>query len=118
MPVSSRTVALFYLTFLGALGCFWPFFGLHLREAGLAPSQATAVMALWPLGGLLAPPLLGLVADARAARGWLLRGVTLLGLLSFGGFLAHIPAVLVATTMLVAVARSSVLPMLDALAME
>jgi len=116
---TSTVIAAFYFTFLGALGCFWPYFGMHLSSVGLSASEATQVMSVWPLVGLLAPPILGLVADARLARNAILRVVTGLAAVSFCGFFfaKTLPA-LYATTALVALTRSSVLPMADAAALD
>jgi len=116
---ASTIIAAFYFTFLGALGCFWPYFGMHLESVGLSAAEATRVMSVWPLVGFLTPPLLGLVADARAARNTILCVVTGLAALSFCGFFfAHGLPALYATTALVALSRSSVLPMADAAALD
>ncbi len=115
----STIIAGFYFTFLGALGCFWPYFGMHLQWLGLTASEATRVMSVWPLVGFVTPPLLGLVADARAARNTILGVVTGLAAVSFCGFFfAHGLWALYATTAMVALSRSSVLPMADAAALD
>lgn len=80
-------IATFYFAFFGALGIFLPYFSLWLTAHGLSPSEATRIQSLLPLTTLVAPPLIGLAADARRARGQLLRVgsfaclVTALGLL-------------------------------------
>jgi PPP family 3-phenylpropionic acid transporter len=77
----------FYFTFFGALGIFLPYFSLWLVAHGLTAAQATRVLALTPLMSLVAPPLVGLVADARRARVWLLRLGAVGAGLAFVGFL-------------------------------
>lgn len=112
-------VATYYFCFFGALGVFLPYFSLWLVAHGLSPSEATRVMALTPLMSLVAPPLFGLVADARRARVWLLRGGTLLAWLAFLGFLAvtRRPAIY-AVTALFAFFRSPLTSLADATALE
>ncbi len=79
-------IALYYFSFFGALGIFLPYFSLWLVAHGLTPSQATRVVSLVPLSSLVVPPLVGLVADARHARGWLLRLGSVATALAFLGF--------------------------------
>ena len=57
---------------------------------GLTEAQATRVLALTPLMSLVAPPLFGLVADARRARVWLLRLGALGAALAFVAFFAAV----------------------------
>jgi PPP family 3-phenylpropionic acid transporter len=119
--VSSRSaISLFYFTYLGALGIFWPYFSLYLGSVGLSPREVTQVMALYPVMGLVAPPLFGLVSDARRARGWMLRivsAVTLLGFALF--FLAGGNKLgLYGSLALFAFCRAPILPLTDASAFE
>jgi PPP family 3-phenylpropionic acid transporter len=113
-------ISAFYFTYLGALGIFWPYFSLYLHGVGLAPREVTQLMALYPVMGLVAPPLFGLVADARSARGWMLRAVSGLTLLAFLGFFAaggaRLPLYLALG--LFAFCRAPVLPLTDASALE
>src|SRR5207302_2674745 len=83
---SAFLIGAYYFTFFAALGIFLPFFALWLVARGLPPSEATRVLSLTPLMTLLVPPLWGLVADARRARVWLLRGGSLFTFLAFLGF--------------------------------
>src|SRR3954451_12774690 len=76
----------YYVFLLGALGVFLPYFSLWLVGHGLTPTETTRVLALTPLMSLVAPPLVGLWADARRARAWLLSGGTLATWLAFCGF--------------------------------
>jgi len=112
-------VALFYFVYLSALGCFWPYYGLFLRSVGFADHQVTLVMAITPTVGIVVPPLLGLLADARRARGWLLRGVSVAALAAFSGFLVAESRVgVVVSAALFAASRTPVLPMTDAIALD
>lgn len=113
-------IALYYFTFLGALGTFWPFFTLWLAHAGLQPGEITRVMSVYPLAGLIGPPLFGLVADAFRARGSLLRAASAGTLLAFSGFFfarGFKPA-LYATMAAFAFFRGPILAMADATTFE
>jgi PPP family 3-phenylpropionic acid transporter len=87
MPRSRASLALFYFVFIGALGLFLPYFSLWLAAQGLAPTEISLILAISPLMGLAAPPLVGLLADTLRARGWLLRFLTTGTALAFCGFL-------------------------------
>lgn len=118
-PLVSTSISLFYFTFFGALGIFLPYFSLWLVEHGLAPSEATRVLSLTPLMSLLAPPLVGLIADARRARVWLLRGASLMTWLMFLGFFraARRPE-LYLTTALFALFRAPLTSLADATTLD
>src|SRR5258708_7539049 len=79
-------IAAYYFTFFGALGIFLPYFSLWLVGRGLAPSEATRILSLVPLMSLVVPPLVGLVADARRLRVWLLRIASLATFVAFLAF--------------------------------
>jgi PPP family 3-phenylpropionic acid transporter len=113
-------VALYYLVFFAALGLFWPFFALYLSAAGLTPTQVSRVLAIAPVMGLLAPPLVGLIADTMSARGWLLRGASVATAVVFQGFsIAHgSRPVLYATAAAFALFRAPVVSLVDATAVE
>jgi len=98
--------------YMGALGMFFPFYGLYLREnAGLSGTQLGSVLAMIPLVGLVAQPFWGQLADRTGARGRILTILSLgaaFGYLVLGaanGFLA----ILVAATIL-AVFTTAVMP--------
>jgi PPP family 3-phenylpropionic acid transporter len=117
--LAALPIALYYFVFFGALGVFWPFFSLYLEAAGLRPSEISRLLALSPVMGLIAPPFFGIIADARQARGWLLRAATMVAALAFVGFFAARGEVaLWATTALFFLARSPLIPMVDASALE
>ncbi len=112
-------ISFFYFSFLGALGFFWPFFSLYLADLGLQPTEITRVLALSPIMGLIAPPLLGLLADARRARGWLLRGASLGAVLAFAAlYAARARPAIYAATAAYALCRAPLLSMTDASAFE
>jgi PPP family 3-phenylpropionic acid transporter len=74
MTPSAAPIAAYYLALCGAMGLYLPYLSLYLSSAGLSDSAAIGVQAVVPVMSLLVPPLLGLLADARQARIWLLRG--------------------------------------------
>ncbi|MEE9185938.1 MAG: MFS transporter, partial [Candidatus Binatia bacterium] len=62
-------LALFWFIYMGALGIFFPYYSLYLREnAGLSGSQVGLVLAIIPLVGIVAQPFWGQVADRTGER--------------------------------------------------
>lgn len=117
--VAALPIALYYFVFFAALGIFWPFFSLYLQAVGLRPSEISRLLALSPVMGLVAPPIFGLWADARQARGWILRGGTIAAAVLFSGFLvARGELMLWLVTGAFFFARSPLIPLVDASALE
>jgi MFS transporter, PPP family, 3-phenylpropionic acid transporter len=115
----SLAIAAYYFTFFGALGIFLPYFSLWLTARGLLPSETTRVLSLMPLTTLIAPPLVGLLADARRARGWLLRGLSLLTAVAFlGFFVAGERPMIYAVTALFAFFRAPLTSLVDATTLD
>ncbi len=113
--MSPLLIAAYYFTFFGALGIFLPYFSLWLVAHGMAPSDATRVLSLTPLMSLVVPPLVGLAADARRLRGWLLRIGTLATAIAFLGFFrARTRLGLYAVTALFAFCRAPLTALIDA----
>jgi PPP family 3-phenylpropionic acid transporter len=79
-----RAVSLYYLFAFAGTGVFWPNYGPFLEQLGLAPQLAGMVLGANPFIGLFVPPLVGLLADARRARVWILRGFASLSAVAFG----------------------------------
>ena len=62
-------LALFWFLIMGALGVFFPYYGLYLREnIGLDGFQVGVVFATLPLVGFFVQPLWGIVADRSGLR--------------------------------------------------
>jgi MFS transporter, PPP family, 3-phenylpropionic acid transporter len=73
----SIPLTLFWFTYFGSLGIFFPYFSLYLREnAGLSGTQLGIILAVSPLVGMIAQPLWGQVADRTGARGRVLAFLT------------------------------------------
>ncbi|HSK29438.1 MAG TPA: MFS transporter [Candidatus Limnocylindria bacterium] len=73
----SIPLTLFWFTYFGSLGIFFPYFALYLREnAGLTGTQLGVVLAISPLMGMIAQPLWGQIADRTGARGRILAWLT------------------------------------------
>jgi MFS transporter, PPP family, 3-phenylpropionic acid transporter len=109
-------ISLYYFTLMAAVGAFYPYFALYLTSVGLRPATATRVLAIVPLVGLATPPLLGMLADARSARVWFLRVLTLGTALAFAGYQlakGNVAAVVV-VTILFGVLRSPLTALADA----
>jgi MFS transporter, PPP family, 3-phenylpropionic acid transporter len=107
-------LALFWFIYMGALGIFFPYYSLYLREnARLTGTQVGLVLATVPLAGMFAQPFWGQVADRTGARS------RILALLSLGASLGYLalaqasgfPAILAATAAL-ACFSTAILPMM------
>ena len=74
----SIPLTLFWFTYFGSLGIFYPYFSLYLREnAGLSGTELGIVLAISPLIGMIAQPFWGQVADRTGARSGILAWLTL-----------------------------------------
>jgi PPP family 3-phenylpropionic acid transporter len=74
----SIPLTLFWFTYFGSLGIFYPYFSLYLREnAGLSGTELGVILAISPLVGMIAQPFWGHVADRTGARGRILGWLTL-----------------------------------------
>ncbi len=105
-------LALFWFIYMGALGIFFPYYSLYLREnAGLSGSQVGLVLAIIPLVGIVAQPFWGQVADRTGERSHVLAflgvgaGIGYLMLSAVSGF-----ASLVLATAALAAFTTAVLP--------
>jgi len=120
MPASAVPIGAYYLALCGAMGLYLPYLSLYLASVGLSDAAAVQVQAVVPFMGLFVPPLLGLLADARHARIWLLRGfsagtaVTFAALGVVGGHVVAVAVVLAAF----ALARAPLMSLADTTAHE
>ena len=74
----SIPLTLFWFTYFGSLGIFYPYFSLYLREnAGLSGTELGIVLAISPMIGMIAQPFWGQVADRTGARSGMLAWLTL-----------------------------------------
>jgi len=65
----STKLSLTWFLYFAAVGVYFPFFSLYLREnAGLSGTELGLVLAAWPLIGAIAQPLWGQLADRSGAR--------------------------------------------------
>lgn len=103
----------FWFFHMGALGIFFPFYGLYLgTEAGLSAVEVGAVLSMLPLVGLAAQPFWGQAADRSGARSGVLALVVVGAAL--GQLVLHQAsglAQLVAATSLLALFSSAVMPL-------
>jgi PPP family 3-phenylpropionic acid transporter len=118
MTPSAGPIAAYYLALCGAMGLYLPYLSLYLSSAGLSDAAAVQVQAVVPFMSLLVPPLLGMFADARHARVWLLRGFSAAAAVMFA-LLALAAGNAVAITLVLAgfaLARSPLMALADATA--
>jgi PPP family 3-phenylpropionic acid transporter len=115
----SIPLTLFWFTYFGSLGIFYPYFTLYLREnAGLTGTQVGLVLAISPLIGMIAQPLWGQVADRTGAR------TRVLAFLTFGtafgylglGYAQDFGAIVLATSAL-AVVGTAVFPLMTSVSL-
>ena len=105
-------LSLFWATLFGALGIFFPFYSLYLKEnLGLSGQQVGLAMGVFHLVGLVGQPAWGYLADRTGAR------KTVLVVITFGmalGFIAywHVKsyAALLLVSMLFAAFYTSLVP--------
>jgi len=115
----SIPLTLFWFTYFGSLGIFYPYFTLYLREnAGLTGTQVGFVLAISPLIGMIAQPLWGQVADRTGAR------TRVLAILTFGtafgylglGYAQSFWSIMLATSAL-AVVGTAVFPLMTSVSL-
>lgn len=71
-PRLTAPISLFYFASFGALGIHAPYFPLWLEAHGFIGVSMSLIAALSPAMSFFGPPLVGMLADARGARGNLL----------------------------------------------
>jgi len=105
-------IAVFWFFYYGALGTFFPFFSLYLREnAALSGTEVGLVLAALPTVGLFAQPLWGNIADRTGARPAVLAAVTFAAALGYGALgRAGTFNALLTTVALTALFSSAVIP--------
>lgn len=62
-PSPITAVSLAYFTYYGAIGCFFPFIGVHFRQLGLDGTQIGVLMTVPAIGVAVFAPLWGMLAD-------------------------------------------------------
>ena len=108
----SVPLTLFWFVYMGAVGIFFPYFSLYLKEnAGLSGIELGWVLATLPLVGIFGQPFWGHVADRTGARSHI---VVFLSLGSVLGYLwlasANSFGVILLATATVAAFSSAILP--------
>jgi len=120
-PVSNtaRHLATFYLGYFGLLGILLPYLSLYLLDIGLNPYQIGVIGAMTPLVKTVAPSLWGWAADRRGSRRPFMRLACAGALGCFSLLLGVREFLAIAAVMaLYAVFTSSILPLVEATAME
>lgn len=99
----SRSLPLFWFLYFGALGVYYPYFSLYLREdIGLRGTEVGVVVAVAPLVGIVAQPLWGQISDRTGARTRLLAILTFAVALGYLGLRQAVsfPSILCAMALL------------------
>jgi MFS transporter, PPP family, 3-phenylpropionic acid transporter len=108
----SVPLTLFWFVYMGAVGIFFPYFSLYLKEnAGMSGTQLGWVLATLPLVSIIGQPFWGHVADRTGARSHIVAFLSLGSVLGYLWLAAakSFVAILLATATL-AVFSSAVLP--------
>ncbi|MDH4228721.1 MAG: MFS transporter [Nitrospirota bacterium] len=114
-----RHLAGFYLGYFGLIGIVLPYLSLYLRDIGLTPYQIGVIMAINPLVKTVAPGVWGRMADRRGTRRPFLRGAGLGAVVTFATMLLVRDFYGIVLVMaLYSVCTSSILPLVEATAME
>jgi PPP family 3-phenylpropionic acid transporter len=119
MPHLARHLATFYLGYFGLLGVLLPYLSLYLLDIGLSPYRIGVVLAVTPLVKTVAPNLWGWAADRTGSRRAFMRMAGLGALVCFSmmlGVRGFWP--IVGVMAIYAVFTSSLLPLVEATAME
>ncbi|ELU14552.1 hypothetical protein CAPTEDRAFT_210975, partial [Capitella teleta] len=56
-------IKLFYLTFIGGIGCVLPYVAVFLKQLGLSPQQIGLISGVRPIVGFISGPVWGMLAD-------------------------------------------------------
>jgi MFS transporter, PPP family, 3-phenylpropionic acid transporter len=118
MSSSGVPIGAYYFALSGAMGLYIPYLAMYLSSVGMSEAQGVQVQAVVPFMSLVVPPLLGMFADARGARIWVLRGFTAATLIAFAA-LAGARGNAVAITLVLtvfAIARAPLVALVDATA--
>lgn len=109
----------FYLLFFGTIGITQPFLPAYLRSLSLSTTEVGLLLALSPLGQMIAPPLWGHLADRTGRLSHILTLLTVGAALCFAPLLSvdRFPALL-ATLGAFACFFPSITPILDSLALN
>lgn len=114
------SMKLFYLGYFSAMGIYLPYLGLYLGAVGLSGTQIGLTASMFPLAGVVMPPIWGLLSDRYSWRKQLLI-VTLLGAVITSLLLwltAHSFIVLLLCVIVLAISLSPVIPLADAITLQ
>lgn len=87
MTLPYRRLSGFYFFYFAILGAYLPFWSLYLKQIGFSADQIGELMAMMVATKIIAPYLWSWLADKSGRSLGLIRLVTLLSLVFFGGFL-------------------------------
>ncbi|HMO57900.1 MAG TPA: MFS transporter [Roseiflexaceae bacterium] len=118
MTVAARFGLIFALFYTG-VGSFYTYLALYLKDIGLSGTQIGILLAVFPLGSFLTQPLWGFISDLyQIRRGILAITCFALGLVSLLFGLSDEYGWLLGCTIGLAILRSPIGPLSDALALE
>lgn len=109
----------FYFAYFAYLGAFTPYFSLYLDRLGLSALEISVVIALPQMVKVFAPALLGWLSDTRGARRPFILMSTLFTALSLAGlWFAQSFAAVCVVVLLMGIASSGTLPLVEATTMS
>lgn len=113
-------VSAYYFLLFAGIGLFWPNYGPFLAHLGVGPAEVTFIMAMNPLMGLIVPPAIGLIADARRAREWILTVLSAIAALVFLAWTLELRArgAIYAIALIYALARAPLSALADVTAFD
>jgi len=118
MTVTARFKLVYVLLFAG-VGIFYTYLALYLQDAGLSGTETGILLAALPLGGFLTQPLWGVLSDVFQIRRALLAAACFaLAIIAVLFTLGDGLAWLLGCTIALAVVRSPIGPLSDALTLE
>ncbi|MDH5526292.1 MAG: MFS transporter [Nitrospirota bacterium] len=114
-----RNLAGFYLGYFGLIGVILPYLTLYLKDLGLTPYEIGIIMAINPMVKTVAPGIWGRLADHHGTRRPFLRGAGIGALVTFAAMLLVRDFWgIVLVMVLYSICTSSILPLVEATAME
>ncbi|GHO46117.1 MFS transporter [Ktedonospora formicarum] len=114
------SMKLFYLGYFSAMGVYLPYLSLYLGAVGLSGTQIGLIASIFPLAGVVMPPVWGWLSDHYGWRKRLLSAALLGAVITslFIWLLGHSFVALLIFICLLAISLSPVIPLADAISLH